>query len=102
MIWFEGSSFGDFRNTDTWRPLPLRLNCRYHQFYGCLDYLDLNELFFVRKMNGMANGPKRAPIKAQYHVFAPLLSAIYQSKNAHAMHIMEIIIAPNINQISLY
>ena len=50
----------------------------------------------------MANGPKRAPIKAQYHVFAPLLSAIYQSKNAHAMHIMEIITAPNINQISLY
>ena len=50
----------------------------------------------------MANGPKKAPIKAQHHVFAPLLSAICQSKNAHAMHIMEIIIAPNINQISLY
>ena len=70
--------------------------------FRLLDYLDLDDLFFVRKMNGMANGPKRAPIKAQYHVFAPLLSAIYQSKNAHAMHIMESIIAPNINQIPFY
>jgi hypothetical protein len=62
----------------------------------------LDELFFVRKINGMAKGPKTAPITAQNNVFAPLLSAINQSKNAHAIHMMEIIIKPDINQIPLY
>jgi len=54
----------------------------------------LDELFFVRKINGMAKGPKIAPITAQNNVFAPLLSAIDQRKNAHAIHMKEIIIKP--------
>jgi len=40
----------------------------------------------------MAIGPKIAPITAQNNVFALLLSAIDQSKNAHAIHMKEIII----------
>jgi len=42
----------------------------------------------------MANGPKIAPIIAQNFVFAPLLSAIFQRRNAHAMHIIDAIIMP--------
>jgi hypothetical protein len=47
----------------------------------------------VRNTNGMANGPKIAPITAQKNVFAPLLSAIPQRSHAHEMHIKEIIIS---------
>jgi hypothetical protein len=61
-----------------------------------LNWVDLEELFFVRNTNGMANGPNTAPIKAQRKVFAPLFSAINQSRIAHDIHIMEIIIKPAI------
>ena len=59
-------------------------------------YVDLEEPPFVRKTNGMANGPKMAPIVAQNSVFFPLLSAIDQSIIAHAIHITEMIINPTI------
>jgi hypothetical protein len=49
-------------------------------------------LFLVRNIKGMANGPKTAPIIAQNFVFTPLLSAIFQRRNAHAMHIIEMMI----------
>ena len=49
----------------------------------------------------MANGPKTAPIIAQNSVFAPLLSAINQRRNAHDMVIMEIIINPVMSQFLL-
>jgi hypothetical protein len=39
----------------------------------------------------MAKGPKTAPIIAQNCVFAPLLSAINQRRNAHDVHIIEMI-----------
>jgi len=42
----------------------------------------------------MANGPKMAPIIAQKKVFAPLLSAIFQRRNAHDMVIIEMRIIP--------
>lgn len=42
----------------------------------------------------MANGPKTAPIIAQNLVLAPLLSAIFQRRNAHAMQMMEMMIIP--------
>jgi hypothetical protein len=59
----------------------------------------LEELLFIRKINGMANGPNTAPITAQNRVFAPLLSAIDQSRIAHDMHIIEIMIKPAILRI---
>ena len=58
------------------------------------DRVGSEELTFVRNTNGMANGPKTAPITAQNLVLAPLLSAIYQRRYAHDMHIMEMIIKP--------
>jgi hypothetical protein len=60
------------------------------------DCVGLDELTFVRNTNGMANGPKTAPITAQNLVLAPLLSAINQRRYAHDMHIMEMIIKPAI------
>ena len=53
----------------------------------------------MKNTNGMARGPKKAPIKAQKKVFAPLLSAINQSRIAHDINTMEIIIKPAILQI---
>ncbi len=58
--------------------------------------------FLAKKTNGMANGPKTAPMTAQNLVFAPLLSAINQRKYAHAIHIIEMIIKPAIVFILLY
>jgi hypothetical protein len=68
-------------------------DCRYphHNLFDCAGF---DELFFVRNTNGMANGPKTAPIMAQNLVFAPLLSAIFQRRIAHDMHIIEMIIIP--------
>jgi hypothetical protein len=63
--------------------------------------LDLEDLSFVRNINGIANGPKTAPIIAQNSVFAPLLSAINQRRNAHDMVIIEIIINPVMSQFFL-
>ena len=68
-------------------------DCRYPH-HNLLDCVGFDELFFVRNTNGMANGPKTAPIIAQNLVFAPLLLAICQRKNAHDRHIIEIIIIP--------
>ena len=50
----------------------------------------------------MANGPKTAPIIAQNLVFAPLLLAICQRRNAHDMHIIEMIIIPVMMQFLLW
>jgi len=50
----------------------------------------------------MASGPNTAPIIAQNCVFAPLLSAINQRRNAHDMHIIEMIIKPAIMPSLLY
>ena len=71
-------------------------DCRYHQYHNLFDRVGLDELTFVRNTNGMANGPKTAPITAQNLVLAPLLSAINQRRYAHDMHIMEMIIKPAI------
>ncbi len=49
----------------------------------------------------MANGPKTAPITAQNLVFDPLLLAMRQRRNAHDMHIIEMIIIPVIVQFLL-
>jgi hypothetical protein len=59
------------------------------------------ELFFVKNTNGMANGPKTAPIIAQNLVFAPLLLAICQRRIAHNMHIIEMMIIPAMMQLFL-
>ncbi len=75
-------------------------DCRYPH-HNLLDCVGFDELFFVRNTNGMANGPKTAPIMAQNLVFAPLLSAICQRRNAHDMHIIEMIIIPVILQFLL-
>jgi len=45
-------------------------------------------------MNGIAKGPKTAPMTAQNKVFTPLLSAIDQSRIAQPIHITEIITKP--------
>ena len=66
-----------------------------------VDRVGFEELFFVRNTNGIANGPKTAPIIAQNLVFAPLLLAICQRRNAHDMHIIEIIIIPVMMQFLL-
>ena len=79
---------------DLLRILPVGPNCRYHQNQDLIDRVILEDLFFVRNTNGMAKGPKTAPITAQNKVFAPLLSAIDQSRIAHNIHIIEIIITP--------
>ena len=75
-----------------------------YRFYPNTDNINLSICYlvefeespFVRTMNGMANGPKIAPIVAQNSVFFPLLSAIDQSIIAHAIHITEMIINPTI------
>ncbi len=67
---------------------------RHHPCHNLLDRLGLEELSFARNINGMANGPKTAPMMAQNRVFAPLLSAIYQRRNAHDMLSIEVIIKP--------
>ena len=65
------------------------------------DRVGFEELFFDRNTNGIANGPKTAPIIAQNLVFAPLLLAICQRRNAHNMHIIGIIIIPVMMQFLL-
>jgi len=50
----------------------------------------------------MASGPKKAPIKDQNKVFAPLLLAINQSRIALDINIAGIIIKPAILQIPPY
>jgi len=62
-----------------------------HDLSVCLDSEDL---FFVRNTNGMASGPKKAPINAHKKVFAPLLSATNQSNIALDMNIVETNIIP--------
>jgi hypothetical protein len=54
----------------------------------------VEERSFIRNTNGMANGPKTAPIIAQNFVLAPRLFAICQRRNAHPIHIMEMVIIP--------
>jgi hypothetical protein len=46
----------------------------------------------VMKMNGIASGPKTAPIMAQNRVFTSLLSAMNQRRIAHAMQFVEMLI----------
>jgi hypothetical protein len=58
------------------------------------DPQSFDDLFFVRKINGMANGPNKAPIIAQNLVLAPLLSAMSQRIIAQDIHKMDRIIAP--------
>jgi hypothetical protein len=64
------------------------------KFYKSSGRIGFDALFFVRNTKGIAMGPKTAPIMAQNLVFAPLLSAICQRRNAHIMHIIEMIIIP--------
>jgi hypothetical protein len=76
------------------------IDCRYPH-HNLFDRVGFEELFFVKNTNGMANGPKTAPIIAQNLVFAPLLLAICQRRNAHDMHIIEMIIIPVMMQFLL-
>jgi hypothetical protein len=66
------------------------------------DGFDRDDCFLVKKINGMASGPKRAPMMAQNKVFAPLLSAMHHSRYAHPMLMMERTVAPIITVFSSY
>ena len=66
---------------------------RFKQSNYLCDSLESVDLSFVRNTNGMAKGPKTAPITAQKNVFAPLLSAMPQRNHAHDIHNMEKIIS---------
>jgi len=68
-------------------------------FLGCGDS---GGLFFVRKTNGMASGPKTAPITAQNLVLAPLFSAIFQSRIAHEIKMTEVTIKPAMGNMLLF
>jgi len=59
------------------------------------------DLSFVRKINGMANGPKTAPIIVENLVFVPLLLTMCQRRNADDIHIIETIIIPVMMQFLL-
>ena len=73
----------------------MTVNCTRSSYYSGLSLL-------VKKTNGIANGPNKAPIKAQIKVLAPLLSAIFQRRMAHDIVIMEMIIKPTTMNIPLY
>lgn len=62
--------------------------------FGFEFYSD--DFFFVRKTNGMAIGPKKAPMIVQNRVLAPLFSAICQRMIADRTHTMEMTTAPTI------